>query len=165
MREDFSGAPRRQRRPPAAPGRHRRGDVRHALLLLLADEPRNGYQLMQAIEERTGGRWRPSPGSVYPTLSQLEDEGLIHAIEQDDAKLFELTAAGRKRVAGSDAPPPWELHHGANGFHDFRAVVVELSAAARQVARVGDERQIERARETLARARRDLYRILAQDDR
>src|SRR5437588_10911522 len=64
-------------------GRKRRGDVRAALLLLLAEEPRNGYQLMQAIEERSGGRWRPSPGSIYPSLAQLEDEGLVVASERD----------------------------------------------------------------------------------
>src|ERR1700722_7556537 len=77
-------------------GRRRRGDVRVGLLLLLADEPRNGYQLMQAIEELSGGRWRPSPGSVYPTLSQLEDEGLIRATEADGARQFEITDAGRQ---------------------------------------------------------------------
>ncbi len=75
------------------------GRVRAGLLLLLAEEPRNGYQLMQAIEERSGGRWRPSPGSVYPTLAQLEDEGLIRATERDAAKLFELTDAGRDHLA------------------------------------------------------------------
>src|SRR5271167_4854076 len=71
-------------------GRKRRGDVRIALLLLISEEPRNGYQLMQAIEERSGGRWRPSPGSVYPALAQLEDEGLIHATERDGARVFEI---------------------------------------------------------------------------
>ena len=74
--------------------------------MLLADEPRNGYQLMQAIEERTGGRWRPSPGSVYPTLAQLEDEGLIQATERDANKLFELTDAGRAHIAAHHADTP-----------------------------------------------------------
>jgi DNA-binding PadR family transcriptional regulator len=73
--------------------------VRLALLLLLADEPRNGYGLMQAIEERSGGLWRPSPGSIYPTLSQLEDEGLIRAVAADSGKVYELTDAGRQVVA------------------------------------------------------------------
>ena len=85
-------------------GRRRRGDVRAALLLLLAEEPRNGYQLMQAIEERSGGRWRPSPGSVYPTLAQLEDEGLIRATERDGTKLFEITDAGREHRRGAPGP-------------------------------------------------------------
>ena len=86
-------------------GRRRRGDVRAAVLILLAEEPRNGYQLMQTIEERSDGRWRPSPGSVYPTLAQLEDEGLIRGIERDGTKLFELTDAGREQVTAVRRPP------------------------------------------------------------
>src|SRR4029077_4932729 len=73
----------------------RRGDIRTAALLLLAEEPRNGYQIMQEVEERSGGAWRPSPGSVYPALSQLEDEGLIRSEEHDGRKVFALTDAGR----------------------------------------------------------------------
>src|SRR5262249_51997548 len=80
-------------------GRKRRGDGRVALLLLLAEEPRNGYQLMQTIEDRSSGRWRPSPGSVYPTLAQLEDEGLIQSTDREGAKLFEITDAGREHLA------------------------------------------------------------------
>src|SRR5579859_2457082 len=79
-------------------GRARRGDVRLALLTLLAEEPRNGYQLMQTIEERSDGRWRPSPGSVYPTLAQLEDEGLVRSTEADGARHFEITDAGREHL-------------------------------------------------------------------
>ena len=96
-------------------GRRRRGDVRAGLLILLAEEPRNGYQLMQAIEERSGGRWRPSPGAVYPSLAQLEDEGLIQAIEAGDADLAErLMRAHTERttefyrrefVPANQAPP------------------------------------------------------------
>src|SRR5271157_3954308 len=76
----------------------RRGDIRTAALLLLAEEPRNGYQIMQEVEERSGGVWRPSPGSVYPALQQLEDEGLIRSEEVDGRKLFALTDAGRELV-------------------------------------------------------------------
>src|SRR5689334_14343021 len=85
---------RRHGGPPGWGGtrgpRARRGDVRAALIVLLAEEPLNGYQLMQAIEERSGGAWRPSPGSVYPTLQQLEDEGLVKAVERDGQRVFEL---------------------------------------------------------------------------
>src|SRR6201996_5343485 len=89
-------------------GRARRGDVRLALLRLLAEEPRNGYQLMQAIEERSGGLWRPSPGSVYPTLAQLEDEGLIGSVDAEGARRFEITDAGREHLqARGDEPAPW----------------------------------------------------------
>src|SRR5690242_21718968 len=90
-------------------GRARRGEVRLALLRLLAEAPRNGYQLMQAIEERSEGLWRPSPGSVYPTLAQLEDEGLIHSTEVEGARRFELTDAGREHLSGrTGEPAPWE---------------------------------------------------------
>jgi DNA-binding PadR family transcriptional regulator len=148
-------------------GRRRRGDVRMALLLLLDEEPRNGYQLMQVIEERSDGMWRPSPGSVYPVLSQLEDEGLVRAAERDGAKVFELTDAGREQVAGAkDAPAPWEVDDddGLAGRRDVRRLVGEVAAAAMQVNHLGDERQAEQALETLKRTRRELYTILAQDE-
>jgi DNA-binding PadR family transcriptional regulator len=148
-------------------GRRRRGDVRMALLLALDEEPRNGYQLMQVIEERSEGQWRPSPGSVYPVLSQLEDEGLVRAAERDGAKVFELTDAGREQVAGAkDATPPWEIEEddGLAGRRDVRRLVGEVAAAAMQVNHLGDERQAEQALETLKRTRRELYRILAEDE-
>src|SRR6202011_2396696 len=94
-------------RGPFGRGRKaRRGDIRTAALLLLAEEPRNGYQIMQEVEERSDGEWRPSPGSVYPALSQLEDEGLIRTEVLDGRKLFALTDAGRKLLEerGSDTP-------------------------------------------------------------
>src|SRR5271167_2808964 len=92
----------------------RRGDIRTAALLLLNEEPRNGYQIMQEVEERSDGVWRPSPGSVYPALQQLEDEGLIRSQESDGRKLFQLTDAGREYVAerGEDKPAPWEQMSG-----------------------------------------------------
>src|SRR4051794_26451555 len=81
--------------------RARRGDIRSAILLLLAEEPRNGYGLMQEIEERSGGIWRPSPGSVYPALSQLEDEGLVRVVEEEGRKTFTLTDEGKQHVAAN----------------------------------------------------------------
>src|SRR5947209_16030758 len=92
----------------------RRGDIRTAALLLLGEEPRNGYQIMQEVEERSDGVWRPSPGSVYPALQQLEDEGLIRSEELDGRKAFALTDPGRALVEerGSDKPAPWEQMSG-----------------------------------------------------
>ena len=147
-------------------GRARRGDVRTALLLLLAEEPRNGYQLMQAIEERSGGRWRPSPGSVYPTLQHLEDEGLVSVTDGEGAKRFALTDAGREHLASrTDDSPPWDATDdpGAHAFSELRSLVLQIGKAARQVSQVGDERQTARARELLTQTRRSLYRILADD--
>jgi DNA-binding PadR family transcriptional regulator len=147
-------------------GRARRGDVRVALLLLLAEEPRNGYQLMQEIEERSGGSWRPSPGSVYPTLAQLEDEGLVRAAERDGARLFEITDAGREQIAGrGDMAPPWESSEDPKS-HPVAALkfeFVQLAKAMAQVAQVGNEDQVTRAQETISGARRALYRILSEE--
>jgi len=148
-------------------GRRRRGDVRLAILLLLDDEPRNGYQLMQTIEERSGGSWRPSPGSVYPTLAQLEDEGLVRSLEHDGGKVFELTDVGREHAAGlREAPPPWgddEQAGGAGSLAQLGSLIIGLGKAAWQVGQVGDDEQTARACEILAETRRALYRILAED--
>ncbi|HEY3728625.1 MAG TPA: PadR family transcriptional regulator [Solirubrobacteraceae bacterium] len=147
-------------------GRARRGDVRLALLRLLAEEPRNGYQLMQTIEERSDARWRPSPGSVYPTLAQLEDEGLIRSSESEGARRFEITDAGREHLeTRADEPDPWELTEddGDNGLTELGSQITQIARAAAQVAKVGDERQRTRAGELLAETRRSLYRILAED--
>jgi len=147
-------------------GRRRRGDVRTALLLLLAEEPRNGYQLMQAIEELSGGRWRPSPGSVYPSLSQLEDEGFIRSTELDGGKVFEITDAGRAHLAErGDAPAPWAEDDGnEHSARKLRPLIGAIAAAAWQVGQAGNEEQIRKASELLDETRRGLYRILAEDD-
>ncbi len=147
-------------------GRRRRGEIRTALLTLLAEEPRNGYQLMQTLEERSRGMWRPSPGSVYPTLAQLEDEGLIRSIERDGTKLFELTDQGREYVEQhASRTPPWEEGEGPEGpsLPEIASLVVQIGKAAWQVAQEGDEQQVERACQTLAETRRALYGILAAD--
>ncbi len=147
--------------------RARRGDVREALLVLLGEEPRNGYQLMQEIETRSEGAWRPSPGSVYPVLAQLEDEGLIRAGEREGQKVHELTDAGRAWLAerGESAIDPWDAvkDDQGHGPRQLMQLVRELATAAAQVVHVGDETQVNRAQEVLSSARRALYRILAED--
>jgi DNA-binding PadR family transcriptional regulator len=147
--------------------RMRRGDVRAALLVLLDEEPRNGYGLMQELEHRTDGVWRPSPGSVYPALAQLEDEGLVRAVESEGRKLFELTDAGRAHVADNrdELGKPWEAVNEEVGESTFdRKLLGQVAAAAMQVVQTGDEAQIARAAEILTETRRSLYRILADDD-
>jgi DNA-binding PadR family transcriptional regulator len=123
---------------------------------------------MQIVEERSDGRWRPSPGSVYPALAQLEDEGLIRATERDGAKAFEITDAGRATLAERpDAAPPWEEDDDDPAIKtraDFKRLVSQVAAAAFQVVHAGDEQQIARAGETLAATRKALYRILAEDE-
>ena len=146
----------------------RRGDIRTAALLLLAEEPRNGYQIMQEVQERSDGVWRPSPGSVYPALAQLEDEGLIRSQEADGRKLFALTDEGRARVQERDAdkPAPWEQMSGdvSDEAYALGRLVREVYFAFVQVMRTGSEAQMAKAREVLSAARRDLYRILADGD-
>jgi DNA-binding PadR family transcriptional regulator len=147
--------------------RARRGDIRTAALLLLAEEPRNGYQIMQEVQERSGGIWSPSPGSVYPALAQLEDEGLIRTQESDGRKLFAITDEGRALLdeRGSERPAPWEQSgDDAVGMHELGRLMREVAHAFAQVMRTGGEGQIAKAAGVLAATRRDLYRILADGD-
>ena len=145
--------------------RARRGDIRSAILLLLAEEPRNGYGLMQELEERSGGVWRPSPGSVYPALSQLEDEGLVRATEHDGRKSFTLTDEGTAHVEANRERmgTPWEtVGEGASGeLHELRHAAQALAIAAMQVAQTGTKDQLGEAKAILEEARRGLYRLLA----
>ena len=157
------GGPGRGRRQ-----RMRRGDVRAALLVLLAEEPRNGYGLMQEIERRSNGAWRPSPGSVYPALQQLEDEGLARAVESGGRRAFELTDEGRAYVEEhrQTLAEPWADVAGemGSGVFQLRSLASQVTAALMQVAFAGSEAQVEEAKKVLADTRRALYRILAEED-
>jgi DNA-binding PadR family transcriptional regulator len=161
-----AGDPRmRHRRGP----RVKRGDVRAAALSLIAEEPRNGYQIIQAISDRSDGMWQPSPGSVYPALQQLEDEGLIRAEENEGGrKAFRLTDEGQGYVAehGEELRAPWEAVAGSVGDDviGMRQLFGHVAMAAMQVVSVGTEEQIDAARRILTQARRNLYQILAADD-
>ncbi len=160
----FFGGPGGFPRGPRA----RRGDVRAAALLLLAEEPRNGYQIMQEIEERSGGVWRPSPGSVYPALAQLEDEGLVRVEEREGRRTYVLTDAGKAYVdeRGDDLTAPWE-EMGDSVDDDVASLFKEIrqvAIAAAQIGHMGSAAQIAEARSVLANARRALYALLAQDE-
>jgi DNA-binding PadR family transcriptional regulator len=149
--------------------RVRRGDVRAAALALLAEEPRNGYQIIQELSERSGGVWRPSPGSVYPALQQLEDEGLIRAEELDGGRRgFVLTDEGRSYVDShvAELEAPWEVVAGRErgSLREMRGLVGQLAMAAMQVTNAGSDAQIAEAQRILIETRRRLYRILAADD-
>ena len=145
-----------------------RGDVRGAILLLLAEHPRHGYQIIQEIGERSGGLWRPSPGSVYPALQLLEDEGLVRAEQEAERRVFHLTDAGRSYVEThrAELAAARDAVTGAvdDAVVDLRDLHEQLGAALMQVARAGTPSQITEARGLLAGARRQLYRILAGDD-
>ncbi|KUG58371.1 hypothetical protein AVL62_10670 [Serinicoccus chungangensis] len=184
---------------PAGPGprRARRGDVRNAVLHLLRREPMNGYQLMQEIEQSSGGAWRPSSGAIYPALALLEDEGLVSQTEVDGRRAYELTEAGR--AAAEDLPPqgwtggeepddPWaqdrasgrgrgpghgghrDRHHSSRGPWSERRgsagtlwkALGSVAMATQAVGQSGQDELNQQAAELLDRARRDLYRMLAE---
>jgi DNA-binding PadR family transcriptional regulator len=145
-----------------AGGRVPKGNVRGLLLAALLDGPAHGYELMRRLEGRASGRWRPSPGSVYPLLQLLEDEGLVHGRDSEGRKVYELTEQGRTQA---DAGQLRDLAAGtaAGSAHlDLRAETRRLHAAARQVGAAGDPAQVQQAVEIIRGARQALYGLLAQ---
>ena len=147
------------------PGKARRGDIRTAALLLLAEEPRNGYAIMQEIEQRSEGVWRPSPGSVYPALAQLEDEGLIRSEEAEGRKHFAITDAGRELLAERppDAPAPWDTLAGgvSRDVQELFGLMRQVGMASLQLVQTATESQLAEAKQVLTEARRAIYKILA----
>ena len=151
--EGFEGFGRRSRR---------RGDVRVAVLLLLAEEPMHGYQLMQTIAERTDGAWSPSPGAIYPTLNQLEDEGLVRIDTSGGRKEVSLTEAGRAHV--EEHRPEWPNPLASEDGPRLRELMHSLSEAVRQVGRTGTDAQRQQTARELTDVRRRIYLILAGDE-
>jgi len=157
----FGGHGRRR-----GPGRRaRRGDVRAAVLALLAERSMHGYEMIQELEERTGGVWRPSPGAVYPALQLLEDQGLVTADAEGGKRLFSLTDAGREEAAKGGERKPWdEATRGIDPVQfQLRDAVGQIAMATRQVAMAGTPAQQEAAGTLLAETRRRLYAILAEE--
>ncbi|MGW1188846.1 PadR family transcriptional regulator [Streptomyces sp. NPDC002559] len=146
-------------------GRARRGDVRASILALLKDRPMHGYEMIQEIGERSGGAWKPSPGSVYPTLQLLEDEGLIVSESEGGKKLFTLTDAGRAE-AESGAEAPWEeVGRGVDweSLNEIRQAGFGLMEAFGQVWKTGSADQRQKALTVINDARKKLYLILADE--
>ncbi len=142
--------------------RMRRGDVRAAMLVALRDEPANGYEVIRRLEERSGGLWRPSPGSVYPHLQLLEDEGLVRSSEVNGSRTYSLTDAGHAEAEDTT------LRFGSGDEFDdrirtLRQGVGQLMAAAKQLAGAGEGSQLDRGIEVIQRARKEIYQILAED--
>jgi DNA-binding PadR family transcriptional regulator len=143
----------------------RRGDIRRAILSALTEEPGHGYEVMRRLENRSGGIWRPSPGSVYPTLQMLEDEGLVRSENRDGTRVYEMTDAGREQADAGDAEgrgAPWDADdEGHDRARALRASVMQVQMAARQLAAAGSPEQVERGIEITARAKKELYQLLA----
>jgi DNA-binding PadR family transcriptional regulator len=146
--------------------RARRGDVRAAILALLAERTMHGYEMIQELDERTGGVWRPSAGSIYPTLQLLEDEGLIRGEESDGKRRFELTDEGREQAEERSGPLAWEAVTAGVDPEQIRLhkSFFALRAAVRQVVAAGNEAQASQVRELLDETRRKVYGILAEAD-
>jgi DNA-binding PadR family transcriptional regulator len=164
----FAGGPRRGRwgggeRGGWAGGRRmRRGAIRTAVLIALREEPAHGYEVMRRLEEMSGGLWRPSPGSVYPHLQMLEDEGLLQSSAVDGSRTYTLTDAGKAEA--EKATLPWQEQGEAdNGIRDLRQGMGQLMSAAKQLAGAGEKAQIERGIAVIQKARKELYQILAED--
>ncbi len=163
-----AGEPRRRSRHDREGPRVGRGDVRAAMLLLLNEEPLHGYQIIRLIDERSGGLWRPSAGSVYPALQLLEDEGFVVANQDEGRRVFRLTESGQAYI---------DAHHDVlvaareavtgrmdGGAVEVRDLYKQVGAALKQVTYAGTPAQVAAAQELLAATRRHLYRILADDD-
>src|SRR3954463_15826131 len=158
------GGHRRGRR--GGPGRRaKRGDVRAAALPLLTERPMHGYEMIQELEERTDGVWRPSPGAVYPALQLLEDQGLVTADAEAGKRLFSLTDVGREEAAKAGERTPWDDVTAGIDPTQFklRDALAPIALAAHQVAMAGTPAQLAAAVEILAETRRKLYALLAED--
>jgi DNA-binding PadR family transcriptional regulator len=151
--------------------RRRRGNVRFAILTLLGEQPHNGYPIIQAIEQRSHGTWKPSSGSIYPTLQQLEDEGLVTAPDSatGQSRTYELTKAGRAYVKehADELETDWDLDDDDNPWADNPRVELfmvfrQVAQAALQVAQAGGDKEIAQAKQLLGDVRRKLYGILAE---
>ncbi|HEX4213258.1 MAG TPA: PadR family transcriptional regulator [Candidatus Dormibacteraeota bacterium] len=154
-----------QFRPPFGP-RARRGDVRAAIISLLKERPMHGYEMIGELESRTNGVWRPSPGSVYPTLQLLEDQGLVASQEVEGKRTFSLTEAGTEEAGRVGGQAPWEHLAEGQGDAGFQlgSSIRQLTVAAMQVAQAGSEQQQQRAMELLNETRRRLYAMLGEQE-
>jgi len=145
----------------------RRGEIRTAILAVLAEEPGHGYDVMSRLEAKSEGAWRPSAGSVYPTLQQLEDEGLVTSDERDGKKVYTITETGAAEAARriEESGEPWFADPDGGGVHPgtlFRSFGA-LGMAARQVVQAGTRDQLAAAIGIVDKARKDIYRLLGDD--
>ena len=145
--------------------RARRGDIQIAVLALLNESAMHGYQIIQELADRSKGAWTPSPGSVYPTLQLLEDQGLVVSEQVSGKRVFSLTEEGKVRAEALPDKEPWAGQAGeADTERGLREAFASLVGATHQVARAGSPEQIGRAVDVLNEARRQMYSMLAGDE-
>ncbi|MGH9095392.1 MAG: PadR family transcriptional regulator [Acidimicrobiales bacterium] len=143
----------------------RRGNIRPLVLVTLLDGPAHGYEIIRRLEDRSGGLWKPSPGSVYPTLQLLADEDLVTAVDISGPPTYQLTDAGRGEAETRQADgvaAPWDDAPDLKSRFALREAIGQLAQAARQVASAGGTDEIDKALGVLRQARQDLYKILAE---
>jgi DNA-binding PadR family transcriptional regulator len=140
----------------------RRGEIRPLIVAALLTKPMHGYEVIQALETQSGGRWRPSAGSVYPTLQLLADEGLVTSEEVDGRRTYTLTDAGRADAVANPAPRPW-TDESPDGATDLPELVRQFVGAVMQVERMGSAQAHQESIRILTDARRQVYRLLAED--
>jgi len=148
-------------------GRARRGNVRAAVLSVLAERPMHGYEIMQELQERSGGAWRPSPGSVYPTLQLLEDQGLVKGEDAEGKRVFALTDEGKAEAEAVKARmggAPWEGGGDDDPRFKLRQATFQVAGAAKQVGMSGSAGQIQETLVILADARKRIYQLLADGE-
>ena len=144
-------------------GQIRRGEIRPLILAVLATRPMHGYEVIQELEAQSGGRWRPSAGSVYPTLQQLADEGLVTSEDVDGRRTFTLTEDGRASAAANPVSERWG-DRATDDDPDLRMLGRQLIGAVMQVQRMGSAQARSETNRILTDARRQVYRLLADDD-
>ena len=145
-------------------GRRRRGDIRTAVLAALEESPAHGYEIIQRFEEKTAGMWRPSAGSIYPTLQLLEDEGLVRSYERDGKKVYELTDEGRAAAAHrvEEGGTPWASGQMNRKYRDFGDAMRQLALASKQAAMTGNPEVMGKVVDILTDARKRIYTLLAE---
>jgi len=150
--------------PHGMGSRARRGDIQSAILTLLKEQGMHGYQMIQELSERSGGAWNPSPGSIYPALQLLEDQGLVVSEKDGGRRVFSLTETGRAQAEALPEEAPWdEMVTDSDPMRRLRETFHGLMAATSQIARAGTPEQVEQTAGILAEARKSIYRLLAGD--
>lgn len=141
-----------------------RGDIKYILLELLAEEPRHGYELIKELEARYGGFWKPSPGSVYPTLQLLEEGGYLTSEQIEGRKVYTITDTGRELLSERGDRPNWmDRGNRPQQLIELKEAIADVGAAVMQVARSNNADKVTRVREILNRVKREIYSILAEE--
>jgi len=151
--------------------RHRRGDIKYILLEMIAEKPQHGYELIKTLEQRYGGFYRPSPGTVYPTLQLLEEEGSVTSETVDGKKIYTITEMGRKQLDERDHDEDEWAGRRKRFFAEGKPKFVELSQSAMalfetvmQAARFGTPEQVKEVQDLLARTTQEVHTIMSKKD-